>query len=144
MLVSDGDNDRPAPRIKGSVATAKRLLALMSNPCAHRFSQVTRHPTRGSEVASGTCTLCNVRLCVHDFLDARDVSAAVTYRFTHPLSSVAVSGCLVCQGNPRANTFEQRRLHPWFDGEGPVLPAGWHFAGNASAAAADDAPIPAS
>jgi len=79
---------------------------------------------------------------VHDVLDARDAAAAVTYRFTHPLSSAAVSGCLVCQGSPRANAFEERRLHPWFDGEGPALPAGWSFAGNASATA-DEQPVAA-
>ena len=44
-----------------------------------------------------------------------------------------MSGCLICQGSPRSNTFEERRLHPWFDGEGPALPAAWTFAGTANA-----------
>ena len=105
----------------------------MTPPCEHRFSQVKRHPTRGSEIASGTCVHCQARLCLHDLLDGRQAAAAVTYRFTHPLSSTALAGCLICQGSPRANTFEERRLHPWFDGEGPPLPAAWTFAGNASA-----------
>jgi len=102
----------------------------MTNSCEHRFSQVTRHPTRGSAIPSGTCIHCQARLCLHDLLDGRQVAAAATYRFTHPLSSTAVSGCLICQGSPRSNTFEERRLHPWFDGEGPALPAAWTFAGN--------------
>lgn len=111
----------------------------MTNSCTHSFSQVTRHPTRGSAIASGTCIHCGTRLCLHDLLDGRHVAAAATYRFTHPLSSNAVSGCLICQGSPRANTFEERRLHPWFDGEGPPLPAAWSFVGNADAAT-DEAP----
>ena len=104
----------------------------MTTPCAHQFSRLTKHPTRGNEVASGVCSHCKTRLCVHDLLDPRKVAAAITYRFTHPLSSAAVSACPVCQGSPQANTFEARRLHPWFDGEGPALPAGWSFAGNAA------------
>lgn len=101
----------------------------MSTPCAHRFSKIKPHPTRGNEVGSGTCLDCNTRLCVHDFLDRRIRTASVTFRFTHPLSSAAVSGCAICQGGPRASSFEQQRIQPWFDGEGPALPSGWYFAG---------------
>jgi len=122
-----------------SFPTFVRLLPLMSNSCEHRFSQVTRHPTRGSAIASGTCTHCGSRLCLHDLLDGRQIAGAITYRFTHPLSSSAVSGCLICQGSPRSNTFEERRLHPWFDDEGPTLPAAWTFAGNANASS-EEAP----
>ena len=101
----------------------------MSTPCAHRFDQLKQHPTRGSEIASGTCANCKARLCVHDFLDGRDRSKAATYRFTHPMSAAALSACSICQGNPRANAFEQRRIQPWFDGAGPALPEGWSFLG---------------
>lgn len=102
----------------------------MTTPCTHHFERLTKHPTRGNEVASGTCTHCKARLCTHDFLDPRDIAAAKTYRFSHPLSSAAVSACPICKGSQNANTFEQRRLHPWFDGEGPALPAGWSFLGS--------------
>lgn len=101
----------------------------MTTPCAHQFSRLTKHPTRGNEVASGVCTQCNKRLCVHDLLDPRNLAAATSYRFAHPLSGDAVSSCPVCKGSPTSNAFEQRRLHPWFDGEGPALPTGWSFAG---------------
>lgn len=109
----------------------------MTTTCTHQFSRLTKHPTRGNEVASGACTLCKERLCVHDFLDPRNIAAATTYRFTHPLSSAAVSACPVCKGSPTANNFETKRLHPWFDGEGPALPAGWTFAGKPEAKPAD-------
>jgi hypothetical protein len=110
----------------------------MTEPCAHRFSKITRHPTRGTEIGSGVCLECKTRLCVHDFLDKRNRAAGTMYRCTHPLSSPAISGCAICQGSPRANSFEQQRIQPWFDGDGPPLPAGWYFAGNVSASVDDD------
>jgi hypothetical protein len=102
----------------------------MTTPCAHRFGKITQHPTRGTEIGSGACLDCKTRLCVHDVYDKRDRAGAVTYRFTHPLSGPAVSGCAICSGSPRANTFKQQRIEPWFDGKGPPLPDGWYFAGN--------------